>query len=50
MTSADVKASWDKIVFPGKGVVSARRSTYQMVKSIEAPDRDKYLSKSNLTF
>ncbi|MCZ6873059.1 MAG: ABC transporter substrate-binding protein, partial [bacterium] len=40
MTSADVKASWDKIVFPGKGVVSARRSTYQMVKSIEAPDRD----------
>jgi peptide/nickel transport system substrate-binding protein len=37
-TSADAKASWEKIVFPPDGVVSARRNIYQMVKSIEAPD------------
>ena len=37
-TSADAKASWDKIVFPSEGVVSPRKSIYQMVKSIEAPD------------
>jgi peptide/nickel transport system substrate-binding protein len=40
LTSADVKASWDKIVFPPEGVVSTRKVLYQMVKSIEAPDRD----------
>jgi peptide/nickel transport system substrate-binding protein len=39
LTSADVKASWDKIVFPPEGVVSVRKSLYQMVKSIEAPER-----------
>ena len=38
LTSADVKASWDKIVFPPEGVVSPRKSLYQMIKSIEAPD------------
>jgi peptide/nickel transport system substrate-binding protein len=37
-TSADAKASWDKIVFPPADVVSARRNIYQMVKSIEASD------------
>jgi len=37
-TSADAKASWDKIVFPPKTVTSNRRSLYQMVKHIEAPD------------
>ncbi len=37
MTSADVKASWDRIVFPD-GTVSPRKSLYQAVKSIEAPD------------
>src|SRR5918996_3443082 len=40
LTSADVKASWDRIVFPPEGVVSTRRSNYRMIKSIEAPDRD----------
>ncbi len=40
LTSADVKASWDKIVFPPEGVVSTRKTYYQMVKSIEAPDRN----------
>src|SRR3989440_7484264 len=39
LTSADVKASWDKIVFPPEGVTSPRRSYYQMVKRIETPDR-----------
>jgi peptide/nickel transport system substrate-binding protein len=37
LTSADVKASWDKIVFPPEGVASPRRSLYQMIKSIDAP-------------
>jgi peptide/nickel transport system substrate-binding protein len=38
MTSADVKASWDKIVFPPEGVTSTRKSYYEAIKSIEAPD------------
>ncbi len=38
MTSADVKASWDKILNPPKGTVSARRSMYQMIDLVEAPD------------
>jgi peptide/nickel transport system substrate-binding protein len=38
LTAADVKASWDRIVFPPEGVISPRRSNYQMIKSIEAPD------------
>ena len=40
LTSANVKASWDKIVFPPESVVSVRKSNYQMIKSIEALDRD----------
>jgi peptide/nickel transport system substrate-binding protein len=40
LTSADVKASWEKVVFPKEGVISPRRGTYQMIKSIEAPDRN----------
>jgi peptide/nickel transport system substrate-binding protein len=39
LTSADVKASWDRIVFPSEGVISQRRSNYQMIEGIEAPDR-----------
>jgi peptide/nickel transport system substrate-binding protein len=39
LTSADVKASWDRIVFP-KDTVSVRKSMFNMIKSIEA--RDKY--------
>src|SRR5262249_18539878 len=38
LTSADVKVSWDRMVFPPEGVVSPRKSLYQMIKSIEAPD------------
>ena len=40
LTSADVKASWDKIVFPPGGVASPRKSYYEAIKSIDAPDRD----------
>jgi peptide/nickel transport system substrate-binding protein len=39
LTSADVKASWDRIISPPEGVVSPRRSYYDMIKSVEAPDR-----------
>ena len=38
LTSADVKASWDRMVFPPEGVISPRRGNYPMIKSIEAPD------------
>ncbi len=38
LTSADVKASWEKIVWPPKGTISTKKSYYGMIKSIEAPD------------
>ncbi|MDH4293195.1 MAG: ABC transporter substrate-binding protein, partial [Betaproteobacteria bacterium] len=38
LTSADVKASYERIVNPPKGVVSVRGSAYSDIKSIEAPD------------
>jgi len=38
MTSRDVKASYDKIIFPAGGVISARKGTYQAVEALEAPD------------
>jgi peptide/nickel transport system substrate-binding protein len=38
LTSADVKASFDKIVSPPEGVVSPRKSYFQMIQSIAAPD------------
>ncbi len=38
MTSKDVKASYDKIIFPPQGVKSSRRTTYQAVEVVEAPD------------
>jgi peptide/nickel transport system substrate-binding protein len=38
LTSKDVKATYDKIIFPGEGVASARQAAYAVVKSIEAPD------------
>lgn len=38
LTSADVKASFDRIANPPTGVVSLRKSAYSIVKSIEAPD------------
>ncbi|HET6780489.1 MAG TPA: ABC transporter substrate-binding protein [bacterium] len=38
LTSRDVKASFDKIIFPQGDVVSARQAAYEMVAKIEAPD------------
>jgi peptide/nickel transport system substrate-binding protein len=38
LTAADVAATWQKIVFPPKGVTSARVSYYAMVDKIEQPD------------
>jgi peptide/nickel transport system substrate-binding protein len=38
LTSKDVKATYDKIVFPPQGVVSARQASYDLVKKIETPD------------
>jgi peptide/nickel transport system substrate-binding protein len=38
LTAADVKASWDRIYNPPAGVTSPRKSLYQMIDSVEAPD------------
>jgi peptide/nickel transport system substrate-binding protein len=38
LTAADVAASWHEIIFPPKGVLSARANWYTMVDSVEAPD------------
>ena len=38
MTSRDVKASYDKIVFPPTGVISMRKGSYGAIETIEAPD------------
>ena len=38
LTSADVKASWDRVVFP-QGTVSVRKSAFNMIKNIEAPEK-----------
>src|SRR6266542_3498957 len=38
LTSRDVKASYDKIVFPPPGIISARKGAYQVVEAVEAPD------------
>jgi peptide/nickel transport system substrate-binding protein len=38
MTSKDVKASYDKIIFPPAGVGSSRKGQYAVVDAVEAPD------------
>jgi peptide/nickel transport system substrate-binding protein len=38
LTATDVKATYDKIVFPPDGVRSIRKNAYTAVMSIEAPD------------
>ncbi len=38
LTSADVKATYDKIVFPRPGVRSIRKSAYAAIASVEAPE------------
>jgi peptide/nickel transport system substrate-binding protein len=40
LTSADVKASYDHIVFPGPGVISSRKEQYKAIEAIEAPGAD----------
>ena len=40
LTSADVKASYDHIIFPPAGVVSSRQAAYRAVESVEAPNAD----------
>ena len=39
MTSEDVKASYDKIIFPPAGVGSSRKGQYADVEAIRAPDK-----------
>src|SRR5690606_7499509 len=38
LTSADVKATLDRLINPPEGVVSVRRAMYDDIKSIEAPN------------
>ena len=38
LTANDVAASWNKIVDPPEGVISARRGYYSMIDKVEAPD------------
>src|SRR5262245_34624284 len=38
MTSRDVKASYDHIIFPPPGVGSSRKGAYLVVEAVEAPD------------
>ena len=38
MTSKDVKASYDKIIFPPQGVASDRQGQYVVVEAVQAPD------------
>ena len=38
LTAYDVAASWNEVIFPPEGVLSARASNYLMVDKVEAPD------------
>ncbi|MGI0150227.1 MAG: ABC transporter substrate-binding protein, partial [Thermoplasmata archaeon] len=38
LTAADVKATYDKIVFPPAGVLSIRKRAYTAIDRVEAPD------------
>jgi peptide/nickel transport system substrate-binding protein len=38
LTAADVKATYDKIIFPPQGVRSVRQNAYTAVAQVEAPD------------
>jgi peptide/nickel transport system substrate-binding protein len=40
LTSRDVKASYDHIIFPPEGVVSSRKEQYRAVEAVEAPTAD----------
>src|SRR5262249_14086866 len=45
LTAADVKATYDKIVFPPAGVRSIRKNAYTAIGSVEAPDASTVLFK-----
>jgi len=38
LTAKDVKATYDKIIFPPEGVASARKASYAVVEKVEATD------------
>lgn len=38
MNAYDIKATYDKIIFPPEGVPSARKAFFKMVSSVNAPD------------
>jgi len=38
LTARDIKATYDKIIFPPEGVVSIRQASYAPVEKVEAPD------------
>ena len=38
LLAKDVKATYDKIIFPPDGVASARKASYSVVEKVEAPD------------
>jgi peptide/nickel transport system substrate-binding protein len=38
LTAADVAASWNKIIFPPKGVLSVRQNWWSVVDAVESPD------------
>jgi len=38
LSAQDIKATYDKIVFPPKGVPSSRKAFFKMVDSVSAPD------------
>src|SRR5262249_56110464 len=40
MPSKDVKASYDKIIFPAPNVPSSRQEQYKAVEAVEAPNAD----------
>ena len=40
LTSADIKATLDKIIFPPKGVPSSRKAWYTQVQEIQTPDKN----------
>jgi peptide/nickel transport system substrate-binding protein len=45
LTAKDVKATYDKIIFPPEGVPSARKAFFKMVSSVEAPDDTTFVIK-----
>jgi len=40
LTAQDIKATYDKIIFPPEGVPSARKAFFKMVESVDAPDNN----------